>query len=146
MVPFSVDILLLILKSFDEIEILPVLFTTVLSRLKAFNDDILTSPEFVLFTVPAILRFWALFVFLIEIPSVASTLDVFFNVKLPFLFSIAMLPAEVSIFDAISALTPLVVILISPIAFVILPFIEVVPLETIIAVSPWLFIIAASCL
>ena len=63
-------------------------------------------------TGPATVSFCALFVFLIETPSVADTLEVSVNVKLPFLFVIVIAPSDVLTSDAISVLAPVVVILI----------------------------------
>ena len=89
----------------------------------------------------AILRLFP--VFLIVIPCVAEIGAVSAIVKLPFLFCISTVPSEVLIFDVILALAPSVVILMFPLVFAILPFTEVVPLETAMVVLPRLFIIAA---
>ena len=128
-----------------EILILPVSLETAFDIVKPFNEEITTSPVYVFITVPAISRFWASFVFVIEIPSVAVTFDVFVNVKLPSVFSMAIVPEDVSIFEAIFALAPSVEILIFPLAFIISPFILLVPLMTVIVVLPSLFITEAFC-
>ena len=79
--------------------------------------------------------------FLIETPSVADTLDVSDNVKLPFWFVIAILPSDVFISDAIFDIVPFVVILILPFVFVISPIIVFEPFVLEIVVLPSPFVI-----
>ena len=122
-----------------EIFILPVAFDTAFEIVKPFNDEITTS-LFVFDTVPAIFNACALFVFLIDIPSVADTLEVSVNVKLPFLFYISTVPSDVLTVDLISELVPFVVILILPFVFSTLPLIKFLPfvLEIVELPSPFI--------
>ena len=79
-------------------------------------------------------------VFFIFIPAVAKTDAVSEIVKLPFLFSISIVPSEVLISDAILEEVLFVVILILPFVLVISPMIILEPFALEIIVLPSAFI------